>query len=969
MTALPGSPAGTRVVSPALVGRSHELELLVSAVATPPGVAVVEGEAGIGKTRLIAELRGHPRLAGRRFAGGYCHPIREPFPLGPVLEAARSLREHLPPDRLSPVAGALQPLLPELADRLPPRPEPLGNRVAERHRVFRGLVELLESASPVTVVLEDLHWADEHTLDFLRYLLRDPPGSLSLVITFRSEEVDPAVRALPATATRAHVVLPPLDLHQTGQLAAAIVSTECVSDDFAAYLCERTGGLPFAIEEVMALLQERGVMALRGHRWPRRTLDELAVPTAVRDHVLERAGRLPAPARSMMEAVAVLQHPAPEDLIAAVSRRSPAELASGLSQAMEFGLLVDGSDGMGFRHALAAQAVYHDIPGPRRRELHNRAAAAVRERAPELLGQLAHHLRHAGRLDEWAATAERAADQADALGNYDEAGRLLEDILRHRAADPAVAGRVAVKLGWAAIEMVRIAQLPELLSQVLELDLPRPVRGELRYLLGALLDRTSLEPARMDRLLRHAIQDLDDRPDLRARAMVALAMRGSAPDSFARRKQLLDRALATLPAIGDPAFEVFLLGKVAGMLVDMGDQQWRELLDRIETQTGGEARHRYHANAYSSVGATASFVGHHQSAARLLKTALVGAGGCGNRRLEATVRTSLAVLDYCRGAWDGLAEEVAALPEELTDHPRCLQLVDAVAGGLALARGDLAASAGRLAPVADRMEASSFSVALAVATLVRVELARGDLGAALTATDRYLAGQGPDMLWPVSFRALPWLVEALTAAGSVAQARTVVFRHARGLRGIAAPLAPAALRHAQGFVAAADGAPDRAAGYFLAAALRYDRLHSRYEAAQAREHAARALVAAGQPERVAEPLAAALATYERLGARWDLARAARIARLHGVSVPARHRGGHRGYGTALSPREREVAELAATGRTNKEIAAELFLSAETVKKHLQAGMRKLGVQSRAALAHRLPHATEVAGVSSTPFGE
>lgn len=96
-----------------------------------------------------------------------------------------------------------------------------------------------------------------------------------------------------------------------------------------------------------------------------------------------------------------------------------------------------------------------------------------------------------------------------------------------------------------------------------------------------------------------------------------------------------------------------------------------------------------------------------------------------------------------------------------------------------------------------------------------------------------------------------------------------------------------------------------------------------------------------------------VAAYERLGAAWDLTRAAGLARRHGLTPPARHRGGRRGYGAALSPRQWQVAELAARGRTNKEIAQELFLSPNTVEKHLGAVMRKLNARTRTELAHLL----------------
>ncbi|WP_460406951.1 helix-turn-helix domain-containing protein, partial [Actinophytocola sediminis] len=100
-------------------------------------------------------------------------------------------------------------------------------------------------------------------------------------------------------------------------------------------------------------------------------------------------------------------------------------------------------------------------------------------------------------------------------------------------------------------------------------------------------------------------------------------------------------------------------------------------------------------------------------------------------------------------------------------------------------------------------------------------------------------------------------------------------------------------------------------------------------------------------------LLAAAAVYERLGATWDAGRAAALARRHGVALPARHRNGRRGYGEELSPRERQVAELAVGGRTNREIAEALFVSPNTVNKHMAAVMRKLRARSRTELVRLL----------------
>jgi DNA-binding CsgD family transcriptional regulator len=205
---------------------------------------------------------------------------------------------------------------------------------------------------------------------------------------------------------------------------------------------------------------------------------------------------------------------------------------------------------------------------------------------------------------------------------------------------------------------------------------------------------------------------------------------------------------------------------------------------------------------------------------------------------------------------------------------------------------------------------------------------------------------------PPAVRALPAAVEVMLAAGERAEADASARRWAGLLRGLDAPLAPAALSHIRGSLTAAAGQPAQAADRFATAADRYRALLCPYEAAQAREQAARCWFAAGDPR--AEPaLLAALAGYQQLGAAWDSDRAASLARRHGVALPARHRGGRRGYGTILSPREREVAELVATGRTNREIARELYLSTKTVDKHLSAALRKLGLRSRAALAHHI----------------
>lgn len=950
---------GQRVVSPALVGRATELERAAAAVSGPPAVVVVEGEAGIGKTRLVNELAQRPELAGGRVLVGRCHRIRESFPLGPVIEAVRGLGTGFAGADWSPVVGALRPLLPEVAEELPLAPSPLDERAAERHRVFRALLEVLGSLGPAVLVLEDLHWADEATVDLLGYLLSDVPEGLAVVLTFRDDEVDPRARSLtsslPAATSRTEISLRPLDVRETGDLAAAIVGADHVSEEFAAYLCERTSGLPLAIEELLALLQARGELVRRGGAWARRTLDELDVPTGIREPVRERTGRLSPAGRAVVQAAAVLQVPFSVGALVATSDVPAAQALPAVEEALESGLLAEHGDAVGFRHLLAAQAVFEEIPGPRRRDLHGRAAVALAAVEPVPLGQVAHHLHHAGRLDEWVGAAERAADQALALGHDAEAFRLLEDVLRHAPLDPDRRGRLAVRLGKAASEALRVGEVLELLSATLDQDLPAGVRGELRFQVGLLMHDIGGDPQRVRALMSDAIADLADYPELQAWAMVVLGIPTAEGVALAEHRRWLDRALTVMDRITDPVFEVFLLGKVAMVLTPIGDPGWRGLTARIEQRAGGEPRHRREVNAYWSVGAQAGYVGDHETAHRMLTTALAGAVAGENRRMELSIRAALVQLRYCRGSWEDLPGEVEVLIEELAEHPRSRIDVEIVAGCLALVGGDLDRAHRELARAVDQcLELGSFdTLAAAIGAMIRAALARGEQAAATAAAQQWLAAVKARGVWAADARALPSVLGALLGDGQAAEGGALVDRCARELSDLDAPLGPAALATSYGLLRQAAGEPEAAAAHFVEAAGRYEGLSCPYEAALAAEQVAVCRFATGAPGAAETALREALAGLQHLDATWDLRRVTSLARQHGVSLPARHRGGRRGYGNQLSPREREVAELAAVGHSNKEIAAELYLSVNTVGRHISAAMRKLDARSRTALAHRL----------------
>ncbi|MFC7584986.1 hypothetical protein ACFQYP_15525 [Nonomuraea antimicrobica] len=250
-------------------------------------------------------------------------------------------------------------------------------------------------------------------------------------------------------------------------MASAILGADEVTAEFAEHLCVRASGLPLAVQELLALLRARGTLIRWEGGWARRALDELDVPSGVRVSVQERVARLSGGAREVAERAAVLQVPVPVGLLAAGDTEAFDELLGS-------GLLAESDGLVGFRHVLAAQAVHEAIPLGRRQALHADAADTVRRLRPVPLGRLAHHLRQAGRAGQWAEAAVEAADQAVRLGDDAEAARLLEDVLRHTDPPPARRAELTVKLGWAALELLHLPPVADLIDAALEQDVPRP---------------------------------------------------------------------------------------------------------------------------------------------------------------------------------------------------------------------------------------------------------------------------------------------------------------------------------------------------------------------------------------------------------------------------------------------------------------------------------------------------------------
>jgi len=534
--------------SPVLIGRRPELDLLRRLVASPPALVMIAGDAGTGKSRLVGELIGQPAPIARRVLLGRCHPQRDPFPLGPVIEALRGVAADAPLGPLTAVAGALSQLLPELSSVLPPRLDPLVDEHAERHRVFRALRALLGALGQCVCALEDLHLADERTLEFLSFLVSDPPPRLALVLTYRDEELaSSALRTLrsraPENAGTAQIELAPLDAEGVRALVSAILDAD-PPEGFASAVRDWTAGFPFAVEELLELLRACGDLDPDGDRWPRRPLGRLSLPRAVRDRVLERARPLSHDGILVLRAAAVIRRPADEELIAKVAGIPARRSGDGLCEVLSTALLQgDTATRYEFRHSLAARAVYEQIAGPERRRLHLRAAHALEGSAPSaLLAQVAYHFKQAGCRTKWLRYAEHAADAASARGEDRAAAAILEDALSvpHLARAPAT--RMALKLGSAALfGRVPGAAIGVLKSVLCDDSLPTGLRGELRLSLARLLLLVG-EGVAAEREMVRAAKELRRRPHGRWRSLprrdrpaAAMARRPSGSAKRSRR--------------------------------------------------------------------------------------------------------------------------------------------------------------------------------------------------------------------------------------------------------------------------------------------------------------------------------------------------------------------------------------------------------------------------------------------------
>ncbi len=823
-------------------------------------VLFVAGEAGVGKTALVRRFLDESR-EGARILVGACDPLFTPRPLGPFVDVARETGGRL--DELV-AAGAIP------------------------FRIAEALVEELSLSRPTIVVLEDLHWADEATLDVLRLLARQVGDSSVLAIaTYRDDALDAShplrivlgsLSSVPA-ARRLHV--PPLS-----PAAVAPLAEPHAAD--AEELYRLTSGNAFYVTEVLAG-------------------DASRIPETVLDAVLSRAATLTSCAREVVEAVSTTPAGAEPWLLADLAGQTDADLAECLGS----GMLTETGEVIAFRHELARLAIEESLSSHRRAQLHRRALALLRERATTDAARLAHHADGAGDSDAVLLFAPAAAARASALSAHREAAAQYRRALRHADGLP-LAERAqllersanACYLSDEADEVV--GSLEAAVACYRELGDRRKEGATLVRLANTLWCPGRGRDAR--RVGVDAVAVLESIPPapelLKAYDNMAFLQRMNA--DLATARVWTDRALALARELDLEEGETldWVLAEDGFSKLATGSSGGGEELDRLITAAREAGRHEDAAGMIVSLVKALTFRNSLSVAREHIEEGLAVARDHGNDLAHVYLLAHRSRLELDDGHWEDAAESAhLALGERfVSTYPRTLALVT-----LALVRarrGDP-----DVWPLLDRARDLSEPTG---------ELPRIGPVAAARGEAAWLAGRldGVAAETHAAFAlarpgVVPWALGELALV--------------RWRAGIEDDLS--------------DSLPEphglQITGRWLEAAAAWKALGHPYEAALA--------LADGDVDAQRE----ALEQLNRLGARPAAALVARRLRDRGVRGVARGpRATTKANPAGLTAREAEVLALIASGLQNADIADRLVVSRRTVDHHVSAILRKLEARTR-----------------------
>ncbi|PRX96304.1 regulatory LuxR family protein [Allonocardiopsis opalescens] len=954
-----------REQSTVFVGRGRELRSLLddgddARRGGATGV-LVAGEAGVGKSRLLREYTARTPM-GRVVTGGCLELGADGMPFAPFVAVLRELSRG--PAGPGGDRHELARLLPE------PGPQPDG--AAEgRARLFEAVLTALEHAAEpggLTVIVEDLHWADASSRELLVFLLRNlGRAPVQLIASYRADDLHrthPLRRLLPELERLPPVrrlELAPLSRAEVADLAAGIRGRG-LDPRTLDLVYERSGGNPLFVE---SLLAEQGT-----GRTP--------VPDGPRELLLGRTSGLDGTARRVVGAVSAGGEPVRHALLAAVAGLPEEELDAALRAAVDANVLTVVRDGYAFRHTLLREAVYQDLlPGECART-HRRYAEVLAEGLPgvpeaEAAAQLAHHAYAVHDLPKALSAAWRSAEAASSALAHPERLRMLERVLelwdqvpdapeRVGHGRPEVVYRTA-RTALAAGHPVRAARYAtEGLEELYDGDPRTLTRGALpddgrAAMIGRLLHARgeALKESGRDGSLEDlaaAGQVLPARHPSRAAVHAAMAasmmVRGHSASAALPARRALELARAT----GDGRTEADALITLATLDEGADPEPALGMLREALRLARAAGRPQVEMRAYVNTGSVLWRAGRFDDQAATAREGLARARELGLARTHAAMLSSvLSVALMERGHLAEARAAVREVPEPDSPLARAWLLeraaeLDLVAGELAAARESVDAYL-RLLP-----EGSSSPLEILPARDDRMRLAlaegRPELAAALSLEvverpPRWLTGMP---LWGMLREHAELAVRLRAESAAHPGLGTMADRVAAAVRKMAEREPPAAvmgLLRAHAVRAALAEDPADAVPHWADAVAVARRIGARLDLI-------RALTALG----AARHALGAAAEAER-----NLAEAAELAQACGAGLLAREvaavrarTGGPPAPPAGLTAREAEVLGLVAQGRTNREIAERLVISAKTVSVHVSKVLAKLGVSNRHAAAVR-----------------
>jgi DNA-binding CsgD family transcriptional regulator/tetratricopeptide (TPR) repeat protein len=978
--------------SPRLVGRDTELVALIDAVTRQDDerrVVLVDGEAGIGKTRLLTELVARLRERGgdhgpADVVRGSCLALSEgELPFAPVLEILDGLDAQ--PD----VASDVEPVRTELAGGLAAS----AGGTSTRGRLFERVRDVLVRAaepSGLIVIIDDLHWADRSTLDLLVFLARRLRSTNVLIIAaYRSDELHrrhplrPVLAELTRGFVREQVDLGPLSTEAIGDQVEAIVG----HDDPALRrrIAERADGNPFHAEELVAI-----------------DAGDVPLPASLREVLLARLRTLDPATVELLGVCAVVGFSVDEAILTAVSNGDPATIRDGFRDAVEHSILVPTEDGRSyrFRHALLQEAVYDDLLPADRVGLHRRVADAIaadpslRCGSPAVeAAELARHRDAAGELDlafegylEAGAAAFRATAWAEAASAFDRASA------------------IAASRGGAAIDPRLVAELPSAAFAVYYAGDPQRAMALLR----AWIDRAKAEHDHATAVellvcLSRLQNTIGDEPGSRSSTAEAVALDLPEDRIHARATLAADRSsgawmrfrfreavslssenLPLAEAAGDTEIVIHLLTNRATSLTQLGrfDEAAADFERIASLQSSQRSVFEMGVTITNRAWALAES-GELDAGEALLRDALRIAADLDVRDdWDPWNLSGLVYIATIRGDWQealdlidrSRALETSGIPLLVVEHATAL---------LAARRGDVSTAAQALEDARSLLVGIDGLEAWLGLTAAQVAQEIGDPFERLARVRAGLeALEGCDLISMWSW---------LAAQGASAAADVAEVSHGRRAAGASREMSD----EAHGFAALAE---DVAAGSFIpgsastrltranaafagaeaaraeglddpetwtTVASAFEELGYRPQVAEIRYREAAASLRQGNRERARQALGVAHSSALDLGmvplARriMALAKAGRLdlAATEAVATDAIPAGDADARSTTpageswgLTEREREVLALVAAGRTNGQIGAALFISTKTASVHVTHILDKMGVSSRTEAA-------------------